>query len=265
MNSARGIAVSPNGDIGIASYYTQQVCVYGGDGRYQFSLDTKQGLDHGMKSTPVNVTVNAEGVWYVTNKTPYVIMYSPQGVYKSRWLTVFPDNKPSGNTENTSLRGLTIDSNGQLLVGQGMGPVMYISRHREDGSHTTSFQVDIVPYYLAATSHDTIVISSGASSESVEIVDSTGHVLHTLNANRQLPFWHPQGVCCYNDLIVVCNSDWKNTHETSCFSVSAEYMGSIAVCEWPRCVAIAKANCKLLVSCRDVEKVLVYVNKMVIL
>ena len=239
--------------------------MYGKDRRYKFSLDTKQGLNHGMKSYPWNVTVNAVGVWYVTDMNPYVQMYYPQGAYKGRWVAVSPDGKPS-NTENTRLWGLTIDSNGQLLVGQTERPVMYISRHREDGSHIASFKVGIPPYYLAATSQDLLVISSsGILSGSVQIVDSTGHVLHTLNANNQLPFWKPKGVCCYNDLILVCNSDHNNTHEMSCFSVSAEYMGSIAVCKRPW--SIAKANCKLLVStCNGFNyKVLVYANKMVTL
>ena len=148
LTKARGIAVSPNGDIGIASQYGSEVCVYGNDGTYKLSLDTKEELDPGSKSMPWSVMVNANGHWYVTNKTHYVRMYSPQGVYISKWEAVSPNTV--SNTGNTALCGLTkIGSNGHLLVGQVEPRVLYISRHTSDGSHVDSIRVGISPWYLA--------------------------------------------------------------------------------------------------------------------
>ena len=138
LREAWGIAVSPNGDVGVASRCGAEVCVYRDDGKYQLSLDTKQGSDPGMRSWPWNVCVNADGEWLVTDERRFVKVYSPNGVYTKRWAAVSPNNKPS-NTENTRLCALAIDCNNQVLVGQVCDPVMYISRHRRDTSHIDSF------------------------------------------------------------------------------------------------------------------------------
>ena len=228
----------------MASYSSKEVCVYGDDGRYKFSLDTKQGLDPGHQSHPLNLAVNADGIWYVTDCTPYLKMYSPQGVYKGRWKTLSPDGK-----EGHHLRGLTIDANGHLLVGDCYH--MFISRHKQDGSQIARFKVNIEPYFLAATSQDTIVISN---MNKVQIVDSTGHVLHTLKPNGKEIF-RPWGVCVCDDIIYVCNRDKA---EIACFSVSAEYIGSIVVGCFPRCVTIVKEQSKLFMT--SSSKVLIYKN-----
>ena len=270
-----GIAVSPNGDIGVASSRNSNVCVYSEDRNYKFSLDTSQGIE-GLnpltKSLPQSVTVNADGVWYVTDGTPYVKMFSPEGVYKGRWMTISPDERVSPdkdypfNTKDASLCGLTIDSRGEVLVGQLTGPVQYVSRHRGDGTHISSFEA-IWPHHLAVTPQNTIVIGRGHNH--VEIVDFEGHALHTLNADKQLPFWEPRGVYCHDDIIMVCNiaprADLSQSypghqwylHVVSCFSLSAEYLGSIDTpdCRCPTCFTIAK-NCKLLVS--HFDKIYVY-------
>ncbi len=249
------IAVCPNQDIAVVEIKGYRVCVYSNDTFYKFNLNLKQGMDPEVKPLPKNVTVNADGIIYVTCQC-YVLMYTVQGVYKDRWVAMSPDNKPS-NTEATWLHGLTIDHKSQLLVGQVKSP-WYISKHRQDGSHIgSSITVDIEPRYLAATSHDTTVISNGSH---VQIVDSTGDVLHTLNTNREVSFWHPNGVICHNDIIMVCTSDRTTSHEISCFSVSAEYLGSIPVNDWPYSVTIAQDSSKLLIACFK-GSVQVYKNK----
>ena len=222
----------------MASIGSQEVCVYEADGRYKFSLDTKQGLDPNNLSQPWNVAVNADGIWYVTDCSTYVKMYSPQGVYKNRWGTLSP--RPDSSTLCT-LCGLTMDANGNFLVGDTSYKV--ISRHRQDGSQIASFKVGIAPWHLAATctSQDTIVISD--TSRLVQIVDSTGHVLHTLKQDGQETL-RPWGVCVCDDIIYVCNSDKA---EISCFSVSAEYIGSIAVKGAPLCVTIVEEHSRLFV------------------
>ena len=230
----------------MAGFFSPEVCVYGDDGRYKFSLDTKQRLDPGRKSYPWNLTVNADGIWYVTDRRPYVKMYSPQGVYKGKWGTLSPDGK-----EGYHLIGLTMDANGNLLVGDCCH--MFISRHRQDGSQIARFKVNIEPYFLAATSQDTIVISNW--SNKVQIVDSTGYVLHTLKPNGKEMF-NPRGVCVCDDIICVCN---VSKTEISCFSVSAEYIGSIVVKERPYCVTIVKEQSKLFITSLS-GTVLIYKN-----
>ena len=237
----------------MASRNSQEVCVYEADGRYKFSLDTKQGLDPNSKSYPWNVAVNADGIWYVTDLGPYVKMYSPQGVYKNRWEALSPDGAKS-----CSLYGLTIDANGNLLVGNtnhllvGDMSNTFISRHRQDGSQIASIKVDIKPYYLAATSQDTIVVSD---MRKIQIVDNTGQVLHILKPNGKKIIM-PREVCVCDDIIYVCNQDKT---EISCFSVSAEYIGSIAVKNRPYCVTMVKEYSRLFVSNFE-DRVCIYKN-----
>ena len=238
-----GIAVSPNGDVGVAGYLSHEFCVYEDDGRYKFSLDTNQGLNPGDSSHPCNLTVNADGIWYVTDESPFVKMYSSQGVYKDRWGTLSPDGK-----EGHCLSGLTMDANGHLLVGDW--DRKFISRHRQDGSQIASFKVDMQPDFLAATSQDTIVVSNRCKAQ---IVDSKGHVLHILKLNGKQTM-RPRGVCVCDDTIYVCDSS-----EISCFSVSAEYIGSITVKYRPYCVTIVKEQSKLFTTSRS-NRTLVYKN-----
>ena len=190
---------------------------YSNDAVYKFHLDLKQGMNPEMTPYPGNVTVNDDGIFYVTCNC-YVLMYNAQGGYIDRWVAMSTDNKPS-DKEDAKLSGLTIDNHGQLLVGQVDGT---LSTHRQDGSHIGSIKVDIQPWYLAATSHDKIVISDWLN-ETVQIVDSSGYVQHTLKTNtisfdrtqhyyRQMSFWNPGRVTCHDDIILVCNSDTKVNH-----------------------------------------------------
>ena len=248
----RGIAVSPNGNTCLVNVEhtpgakpEDTTPVFNRHGHYQFSLDIKKGIDIW------NVVVNADGIYYVTVPR-YVKIYDSLGVYRSKWVAVSPDKIPS-NKGHSNLGGLTIDSKDHILVGNVSDDPLYISKHRQDGPHIASFKVDIKPYYLAATSHDTVVIGN-AWEGTVQIVDSTGHLLHQINAtSTKTPFWNPHGLCCYNDIILVCNSDKEDKHELSCFSVSAEYMGSIPVMQRPLCAAVSDGNglVKLHVACHN--------------
>ena len=229
----------------MADFDSKEVCVYGDDGRYKFSLDTRQGLNPNSRSCPWNVAVNADGIWYVTDYSPYVKMYSPQGVYKNRWGA----SSPHG-TKGANLYGLTMDVNGNFLVGDIYNRC--ISRHRQDGSQVDSIKVDIRPYHLGATPQDTIVISD---LNKVQIVANTGHVLHTLNPDRQETIG-PWGVCVCHDIIYVCN---RFKPEILCFSLSAEYIGPIAIRDNPCCVTMVKDHSRLFVSTAS-DRVLVYKN-----
>ncbi len=175
----------------------------------------------------------------------YVKFYDSKGMYRGRWAAVSPHNRPS-NTEDTELLGLNMDRNGQLLVGQVRTSSKYISRHNQDGSAVHSISVPLSPEHLASTSENTIVISS-STEKAVMIVDNEGQVLHRCNAEKTLSFWNPRGVCYHNNIIFVCNF-LDASHEVSCFSLSAKYLGAIIVSNRPRCVTCTPEGGKLYIS-----------------
>ena len=185
-------------------------------------MDTRQGSE----SQPWNVAISTSHI-YVTDKSSFVKTYDRNGAFKSKYMTFAPDNESSNlGTSNAKLTGLTLDSKDWLLVGQVVHP-MYISKHRGDGSHIISIKIAVSPYFLAATSLDTIVV---CDLQNVQIVDRTGQLLHTILPQGQIQYWNPFGICSYQDIILVSNTHlYEDTHEISCFALLAEYIGSIPV------------------------------------
>ncbi|XP_072041897.1 mitogen-activated protein kinase kinase kinase 20-like [Amphiura filiformis] len=150
-----GIAVNHHGDVCVADWDAAKIQVYSQQGMHKFSIDTKQGLEPGTYSKPIAVRVSSDGSLYITDKTQFIKVYSPDGVYRERWPAVSPQHKAS-NAENTVLIGLTIDAKGQILVGEIRQK--YVSKHEQDGTHIASIKVGIAPCSLAVTSQGAIII-----------------------------------------------------------------------------------------------------------
>ena len=121
--------------------------------------------------------------------------------------------------------------------------------HIPNGSHVESIKVDIKPYFLAATSRDTIIVGD-LINRALQIVDNRGNVLHTLHPLGHVSFWRPRGICHPHDQsIFICNSDAeRDNHEISCFSVDGEYLRSIPVKCNPMGIIFAKEGHRLLVT-----------------
>ena len=248
LNLPNGIGVSPNADIiAIADYSSNahRVQVYNGELVHKYSLDTTQGLKAGTRSYPREVIVSSDGICYLTDETQFVKQYDvATGVYKGRWVAVSPQHKPS-DAEDTCLSGLTMDTKGQLLVGEVRQK--YISKHKVDGVHVASIKVDIKPWSLAVTSQDEIIISNCAGT--VHIVDNTGQLLHTVKPPSHVQSWVPAGVACSEDIICICNYDAKGIH---CYSVFGDYLRDIPISipGDPKRLAITPDGKQLMVSNR---------------
>ena len=240
-----GIAVNPNAEfIAIADLLRKQVQVYNGELVHKHSLDTRQGLKLGKESDPREVIVSSDGICYLTDETQFVKQYDvATGVYKGRWAAVSPQHKPS-DAEDTCLRGLTMDTKGQLLVGEVNQK--YISKHKGDGVHVASIKIDIKPWSLAVTSRDEIIISDWKEC-TVHIVDNAGQLLHIVKCPSRVEKWLPAGVACYEDIICICNHDASSIH---CYSVSGDYLQDIPISipGKPICLAITPDRKQLMVS-----------------
>ena len=239
LTDPSGAAVNPNGDIIATNLNPGHVHLYSATGDHKVSLNTNQGSVR--RSRPYNVIASSNGdSYYVTDLTQFVHCYDINGLYKGKWVAISPQGKAS-DSENTELCALAINANDQLLVGELK--TKYISKHRSDGSHVTSFKVGTAPCSLAVTSHGTIIVSDFFN-HLVDIVDSVGHLLHVIKPPGEIQNWKSRGVTCYSDIICICNEENRNI---CCFSLSGEYLGSTPI-EIPRCPACTADGTKLVIT-----------------
>ena len=249
---AMGVALTPNQDIAVADSGTVRVLVYDIQGKHKMSLDTKQGLQSGQRSYPWQVIVSSKGTYYISDESPSIAVFSADGKYQHRFAAVSPEGKPS-DTEDTKLYGLTMDNNRHILVGECMHE--YISKHTEQGVHVGSIKVNIRPEFLAVTPNDTIIISS-LNGHTVQIINQSGQVLHTLNPPAGVTHWNPYDVHCCKDIIFITN--WINAPSGGaiyCYSMSADYLGCITTrIAYPIGLVITEDGNKMVVAqeCRDV-------------
>ena len=239
-----GIGVSPDGStVAIADCRKSKVHVYSAaDLQHRFSLDTRQGKSTGSKSWPTEVQISFDGIFYVTDESPFVSIFEATGLYAGKWAALSPQHVPS-DAEDTCLEGLTMDTKGHLLVGETKQK--YISEHKPDGSHVASIKVDIAPWSLAVTSQDAIIISDWLNT--VHIVDNKGQLLHTVKQPTHVQGSFNTGVACYEDIICICNYFAKRIH---CYSVSGDYLRDfpINIQGGPRNLAFTPDGKQLMVS-----------------
>ena len=201
-SSSRGVAAGLDGVIAVADSDNAEVRVYQDDGDFKFVLDTNHELRQGEKSYPWDVVISSSGRFFVTDGTAFVKIFSSDGKYLNQFPTRFPDGKLS-DADKSALCGLVIDKEGNLLVGSSN---YYISKHKQDGTAIASIKTDIHPWFLAVTSHGRLLVSSASSSLgilAIQLLDHTGHLLHTINASysqyTEIKTWNPEGVCCSPD------------------------------------------------------------------
>ena len=211
------ITVNPNGDLAIISedysFVSGQVHVYSRQGVCKGSMDRTR--------SPWQITTNSDGsIYFVTNRTHCIQMYSADCKYIGEWRSTCPHESllllPGHQSIPPSrLEGLAVDANDNVYVGNHWSSCVH--KHKQSGSFISCMKVSIKPYYLAVTSQDTIIVSNVDGH--LQIVSNTGEVLHTIN--------HPTGVRnvhCYRDSIFI-----TMTHGIYCFNVSGEYLGKLPI------------------------------------
>ncbi len=121
-------------------------------------------------------------------------------------MSVLPGPRIGIFNEYAVLCGLAIDRTGMILVGSVGGAThKYISMHKQDGSHVRSIKVNADPFYLAVTPEGSIVIRSGFSEPTIQIVDQSGNLILKVHAPTSVANWVPRGVLCIRDSILISN------------------------------------------------------------
>ena len=213
------------------------------------------------------VVVNDQGTYFVTDCTPYVSVFSPNGSRQFEFQSVSPESTPSKAPKDKAawLMGLAMDSKGQLLV--GATKQQFLSKHTQDGKHISSIKVKIDPYHLAISPNELIIVSGRYnSSGTIQVIDQSGVVMYTLSKPDDVVLnWNPLGVSCINDTIFIANcTNASLDGGIYCFSLSGHYLGCIGNGQVdPRCVAVTEDGNKMFVSSMEHEKVYVLVRNRV--
>lgn len=141
MDSPRGMAVAPDGDLYVADLGNSRIAVYGPDGDYKFAFGTKGpgGAERpGQFNEPSSVAVGPDGSVYVADAWNHRVQkFSPKGrpeaqfgggrysFYSPRTVAVDPaGNLYVGDTGNSAVK--VIDPSGRLIktlggIGRGAG------------------------------------------------------------------------------------------------------------------------------------------------
>ena len=219
--NARGISKTPEENVVVANYSTSEpVKVFSSTGQFKFNLDQQSNCAW-------NVAVSLAGNIYVsTRHGQHVFVFKSDGHYLSKFGTKCPEGLTS-NVDDVKLRGLAINDDNELLVGEVMK--QHISVHDLEGVHLMSFPVHIKPYYITTTSQGCVIVSPGYDLQmrNIEVFDSRGIHQQTIPPPDNVPHqWLPAAMCCsLNDEICISdNGDSKSVH---CVSTSGVYLGCI--------------------------------------
>ncbi len=211
-----GVAIHPNtSDIYIADRNEKSIKVFDSAGNFKHNI---QGDLH----NPHDIAVSSDGSHFICDQGANVKVFSPDGTYLKQFPTVSPDGVFS-DTDGSKLYCLTIDHDGNLLVGNFS--MHYISKHRQDGTHISSFNVGhrISPFFIAVSSQGRILV--GANSD-IQVFDVIGKLLFTIKKPPDAKHWTSCGVCCSDDGII-----YISTHglvgDVYSFTEDGEYIGCV--------------------------------------
>ncbi|XP_072035685.1 uncharacterized protein [Amphiura filiformis] len=203
----RSVVFNSNGDIAVTdnNRYKRIVKVYDQkSGQRRFSLNTNIS-----RSRPWAVAIGViedDDQYFFTDQGPDVQVFDSKGNFKRRFGTPHLVDGQWVYNQGTQLYGLSICRNQQVYIGSSN---RCISVHNQDGSHVSSFETAIFPYYIAVSSADQIFVSDHASHDlTVHVYDITGSHLHAFEKPEGEENWYPTGLCCAsaNEVLVACNN-----------------------------------------------------------
>ena len=237
LTNGRGVAIVNHGIVAIADYSDGSFKLYNQNG------DLKSSFTVG--GTPWNAVAGIDDRLYATQCTNHVYVYDMEGNLKQQFTTKSPDNILF-DAQNTDHRGLAIDNQNNLLVGEIRQK--YISKHQLNGKHIKSFKVSIQPWYIAVSPRDKIIVSG--CSGGVHILDQNGVHLYSLKPPNDRS-WDPFGMCyTADDTVYIANCGAREIH---CYSSeTAAYIG---------CVTKEVSNPTDLALMDDEEKLVVVQSK----
>ena len=198
LHSPRGVSPMPGGGFAKVENVDGIIKTYHMEGNSfnaESGFKARQKLESGKFSCPWDVAIDKDGVYFVTDSTPYVNVYDENGKFARQFFTKSPDNEASNDKEDGdfALCGIALNRFGQLLVGEINDK--YISLLRTNGVFLSSFAVDVKPNFLAVTPNGDIVVSACEGRVAL-IVDENGNKKCEISPPTGVTSWCPTGVAC---------------------------------------------------------------------
>ena len=193
---ARGIAINQDGDVAVADYGSERVCIYSiCDGKMKMTINTRQYNSH--KSYPHDVVSCQEKYVLTDHQKLFPTIYDKSGNYRHYI-----------RTKNKTLNaGVTVNSKQQIIA--GLRNCKYIGVfNMSDGRLVSEIDSPLCAQYIAVSSNDDNIIISTDGLSGSQIINSQGQTIHVLRSPGARS-WIPTGVCTIgkgeDEEVFICN------------------------------------------------------------
>ncbi|XP_033626273.1 tripartite motif-containing protein 2-like [Asterias rubens] len=230
FNCARGVAISPSGDIAIAEQRNNRTCIFNGEGKHVLTMSGKSAGN--PERGDRDVAFYSDGRCLILGKTNNINVYDNKGSYLNSIMT--PATNPWA---------LTVDENNTVFVGDLAKKVIYVLIN---GLVVRQIKVAHAPLSLAVDNKGKILVSSAASKR-VDVLDiSTGETLVSIESKSVDPsnLVAPWGPCFGPDdsiFIPFYKADVFNKGTVHEFGADGRHLGCVARgLQTPRDVAFTR-------------------------
>ena len=219
FTAGRNVVVDRNGRIAVSTIHDfYNIRIFDEHGACTRQLHT---LGVGGSGESWGLAIAENGDYFITDCNPYVKIFDEHGNFKKRFTTRRPNGRWSHEVRS-QLYGLAIDKKSRVYVGSSNH--RYISVHSLDGTHISSFNVNLTPYFIAITPEYDVIVSDYCNSLSVHIYDINGTQLRTFDAPPDSNFY-PTGVCVGGDEVYVAS--YKEIPAVYRYSLRGEFIGIV--------------------------------------
>ena len=251
VKSSVGVTVSAiDGDVAVTDMDKSVVRIYRNDGLLKAEFTVTLGRIFRTLMLPSNVLIAPNGHILVAENSQYIKVYNTQGKCQYQFTAMSPNNKPS-DKEETRLGSLTVDNEGNILVGELKHGYISTMTHDPDSQHKVrhlcSIGTSTDPHFIAVNSHNHILVTDY---KTASLIDSTGEFIFDLSPPVYVTEWTPAGVCfTRDDEIIVANGN--DTKDAGIFHYSAAgmFLGCITRgVKFPLGIALTDEDKKLVVA-----------------
>ena len=196
VHTPMGIAAHPDGNIAVTSD-PNGVKIFSRTGVVQYAFQNAPNYVFDIAVTP-------DGRYIIDGKTK-LLCYNKYGKQMSTIATSLPSSYQGLSRAST----VAVDSKGRIITGLHNNT---ISIHYSDGTLESSFATDSLPYYISATTSNTLVVSFW--DKTLKLLNYSGTVITTIQPPPLGADWDPGRTCCSpHDEIFVVNDVANQIHK----------------------------------------------------
>lgn len=219
----RGVAISLDGHAVVADWGNHRVQVFNKDGSFRCVLNESKELQ-GRLSMPQDVACLLDGRIIAIDKSKYVRMYSPDGKYITRFVTVNDENKSRGT--DVELSCVAVDRRSRIFIGDTKRNVVTV--HYTDGMHIKTIQT-VGPAHIAINSRDLVIVSC-TQKQKVRVMNFDGKFHFQMDVYGDGEKLRPRGVGCdERDNIYVVHKERGGEKSIQVYDDKGKYLECVAM------------------------------------